>query len=238
MNDKHDYQPPNTLAIDIGGSAIKAMIIDATAKPLTPYLRHATPRPATVKAVCALLKQLITQLAMPFERVSAGFPGVVKKGVVLTAVNMHPSWLGFNFQKALEVLTERKARVGNDADIQGYGDVSGEGVELVITLGTGVGSALFLDGKLVPNLELGHHPFKNNHTYEALLGKAALQKHGLNRWRKHLQQAIALWMQTFNCDKLYLGGGHAQLIHARLPAAVIISDNVEGVLGGIKLWET
>jgi polyphosphate glucokinase len=116
--------------------------------------------------------------------------------------------------------------------------VSGKGVELVITLGTGVGSALFLNGKLVPNLELGHHPFYDNQTYEDLLGKAALQKQGVVKWRANLKRAISLWRQTFNYNKLYLGGGYAQKIRFKLPHSVTISNNIEGILGGIKLWES
>jgi polyphosphate glucokinase len=134
-------------------------------------------------------------------------------------------------------MTSHPARVANDADVQGFGDISGKGVELVITLGTGLGSALFLNGKLVPNLELAHHPFRNNQTYEALLGKVALQKNGVAKWRANLKRAILLWQQTFNYDILYLGGGYAKKINFKLPNYVKISDNIEGILGGIKLWE-
>lgn len=228
---------PTTLAIDIGGTAIKLMVIDAKGAPLTEYLIEKTPQPATVKAVCHLLLQMIARLALPFDRISAGFPGVIKNGIIFTAVNMHPSWIGINFERELQRLTRRKARVANDADVQGYGTVSGHGVELVITLGTGLGSALFLDGKLIPNLELGHHPFSDNQTYEQKLGKAALERDGLQIWQANLKKAIPLWLQTFNCDRLYLGGGFAHKINFELPSGVILSNNVEGVLGGLKLWE-
>lgn len=228
---------PTTLAIDIGGSIIKMIIMDAKTKPLTPYLRMSTPRPATVAAIFKLLKQMIDHFHLPYDRVSAGFPGVVKQGIIKTAVNMHPSWVNLHFQQKLAELTHHKVRVANDADVQGYGDIKGKGVELVITLGTGVGSALFLDGKLLPNLELGHHPFKDNATYEALLGKAALEKWGKRKWQAHLKAAITLWQKTFNCDQLYLGGGFAHEIKFKLPTGVFLSDNINGVLGGIKLWE-
>lgn len=227
----------NTLAIDVGGTAIKMMVIDSKGKPLTKYRVESTPRPATVKSVLFVIHAMIQNLNCHFDRVSSGFPGVVQNGVIKTAPNMHPSWIGINYQYELQHLTHRPARVGNDADVQGYGDVSGHGVELVITLGTGMGSALFLNGKLVPNLELAHHPFKNNKTYEQILGKAALIKNGVTAWRKNLKQAMVLWQQTFNYDKLYLGGGYAHKINFELPASAKLSDNVEGVLGGIKLWE-
>lgn len=228
---------PTTLSIDIGGTAIKMMVLNSKGSPLTKYIRKSTPKPATVSAVCQLIGKMIQALNVKFDRVSSGFPGVVQHGVIMTAVNMDASWIGFDFQKELQSITGVAARVANDADVQGLGDVSGHGVELVITLGTGVGSALFLNGQLVPNLELGHHPFQNNKTYEDCLGKAALQKHGLHKWRKNLKAAITLWQQTFNYEKLYLGGGNAHKINFKLPASVKISDNIEGVLGGIKLWE-
>ena len=228
---------PLTLSIDIGGTGIKMMIVDAKDKPQTTYFRMLTPHPATHSAVLALLKKMIAKEKLSFDRISAGFPGVVINGVVKTAPNLHPTWRNKNFQKDLEKMTGKPARVANDADVQGYGDSSGKGLEMMITLGTGVGSALFMNAQLVPNLELGHHPFLNNLSYEELLGEAAFKKHGVRRWNKLLKQAIALWAKTFNYQKLYLGGGYAQCISFRLPANVKITSNVEGVLGGIKLWE-
>jgi polyphosphate glucokinase len=227
----------NTLSIDIGGTFIKMMVLDVKGKPLTKYTSVMTPKPATVKAVCACIATMIAGLNVKFQRVSAGFPGVVKKGVIKTAANMHPSWKGFNFQKKLHAMTRCPVRIANDADIQGLGDIRGKGVELTITFGTGVGSALFMDGKLLPNLELGHHPFQDHLTYEDLLGAAGLKKYGLVKWRKNLMKAIALWQKTFNYEKLYLGGGNARRINFKLPKDVKVSKNINGILGGIKLWE-
>lgn len=238
LNDHSKQQTAmNTLSIDIGGTSIKMMVLDSKGLPLTNYLHELTPHPATKDSVCLLIETMIQQLKIPFDRVSAGFPGVVQHGIIMNAANMDPSWIGFPFQNELVRLTRHPALVANDADIQGLGDVSGNGVELVITLGTGVGSALFLNGHLVPNLELGHHPFQDNLTYESLLGIAGLKKYGIIKWRADLKKAIILWQQTFNCDQLYLGGGNAHQINFKLPELVKISDNIEGILGGIKLWE-
>jgi polyphosphate glucokinase len=227
----------DTLAIDIGGTFIKMMIIDLQGSPVSEFLRAPTPQPATVSAILTLINKMIQKLGISFDRVSAGFPGVVQNGIIKTAHNLDPSWLNFPLDAELECLTDKPTRVANDADIQGYGDISGKGVELVITLGTGVGSALFLNGQLVPNLELGHHPFEHNLTYEQLLGKKALIKFGITKWRAHLKLAIALWQRTFNYDRLFLGGGNAHKINFPLPPDVQLSDNIEGVLGGIKLWD-
>jgi polyphosphate glucokinase len=102
----------------------------------------------------------------------------VRGGVTETAVNLDPDWVGFDLATALSQRLDKPARVINDADMQGLGAISGKGVELVITLGTGFGAALFLDGKLVPNLEMGHHQFRKEETYEQQLGRAALEKGG------------------------------------------------------------
>lgn len=225
-----------TLSIDIGGTGIKMMVIDEEGKPVTEYIRDLTPKPATPKAVLGLIKQMITDHHVVFDHVAAGFPGVVRNGVVYSAPHLDPSWVGVDFQKKLQDLTKRPTHIGNDADVQGYGDICGKGVELVITLGTGMGSALFIDGKLVPNLELGHHPFRIEQTYEQLLGEAALERDGVGKWNTNLKRAIALWSQTFNYDCLYLGGGNTRKIRLKLPNSVVISSNVKGVLGGIKLW--
>src|SRR5205814_1947927 len=104
-----------------------------------------------------------------FDRASVGFPGVLIDGVVRTAANLHPSWIGRRPVTMFRRILRAPVRVINDADMQGLGIVEGRGSELVVTLGTGIGSALFLDGRLVPKLELGHHPFRHGQTYEQQL---------------------------------------------------------------------
>ena len=227
---------PLTLSIDIGGTSIKMMILDSKGKSKTAYMRELTPQPATHKKLLALIDTMIKREPISFDRVSAGFPGVVENGVVKTAAHLHSSWVGKNLQKDLQSLTGKPARVANDADVQGEGDIIGKGVELVITLGTGMGSALFIDGKLVPNLQLGHHPFLEGKIYEDFLAKTAFEKNGKRRWNADLKKAIALWDKTFNYEHLYLGGGNAANITFTLPKNVKISNNIEGILGGIKLW--
>ena len=127
-------------------------------------------------------------------------------------------------------------RVANDADVQGHGAVSGKGLEMMITLGTGIGSALFVNGVLVPNLELGHHPFRRGRTYEQMLGRAALDSVGKKRWNRRLAAALDIWEHIFNYDRLYLGGGNTKRITFQLPANVRIAPNREGLLGGVELW--
>ena len=224
-----------TLAIDIGGTGIKAVVLSATGKPLTKRVRVKTPRPATPGAVINTIVELAKQQG-EFDRVSVGFPGVVRRGITLNAPNLNGRWGGFHLADALTKKLGKPVRVANDADVQGFGVIAGHGVELVVTLGTGFGSGLFVDGKLVPNLEIGHHPLQKGKTYEDLLSDAALKKVGKKKWNKRLVRAIQTLDRTFNYDRLYVGGGNAARITVKLPPNVKIVSNVAGLLGGLALW--
>jgi polyphosphate glucokinase len=147
---------PRTLVVDVGGTGIKAIVLDPNGKPLTDRARVPTPPRATPREVMTIIEQLATSLGA-FERVSVGFPGVVRNLKILTAPNLGPGWAGYNLAAELEGRLGRPARVANDADVQGMGCVTGHGVELVITVGTGSGSSLFVDGNSA-HLELAHPP--------------------------------------------------------------------------------
>jgi len=226
---------PRTLCVDIGGTGIKTLIVDPRGKPLTDRLRVDTPRPATPRAVIGAILGLARRQGR-FDRASVGFPGVVRRGVTLTAPNLHPTWIGVDIDRALTKGLGRPVRAANDADVQGLGAVRGRGVELIVTLGTGFGSALFVDGRLVPNVQLAHHTSWNARTYEEELGNAALKKAGKKKWNKRLRKAIASLDTLFNYDRLYIGGGNARKITGSLPPQVRVVSNIEGLLGGIALW--
>ena len=223
-----------TLAVDIGGSGIKVMVLDESGNPLSDRDRLKTPHPAKPKKVIETILTLAEK--QEYDRVSVGFPGVVQNGIIKTAVNLHDDWLQYDLASNLEQLLSKPVKVANDADIQGFGAITGKGVELVITLGTGFGSALFVNGKLVPNLEMGHHPFRKKETYEEQLGRAAFEKHGSKKWNLRLQKAIAHLDHLFNYDFLYIGGGEAKQIDFDLPNNAKVVPNITGLLGGIKLW--
>ena len=176
-------RPVRTLAVDIGGTGIKAMVVSVTGKPLTERSRLKTPRPATPGAVINAIVEMVKPQGK-FDRVSVGFPGVVCRGVIFTAPNLDGNWRRFRFADTLSKKLGKPVRVANDADVQGWGGIAGDGVELVITMGTGMGSALFVDGRLVPNLEMAHHPFQRGRTYEELLGDKARKKIGKKKWNK------------------------------------------------------
>jgi polyphosphate glucokinase len=229
---------PTTLTVDIGGTGIKIMVLDATGQPLTERLRILTPAEPTPERVLAAIEELRTQLpsaAANFDRASVGFPGVLKQGVTLEAHNLHPKWAGFPLQETLMEQWHKPVRVANDASIQGYGAIYGKGVELCLTLGTGLGSSLFTNGHLCPGLELAHHPWRKK-TYEDYVGMRGLEKYGKKRWNKLVHEAIQQTSQLFNWDFLHLGGGNARHIKFDLPHNSRIVSNEEGLLGGVALW--
>ena len=225
----------HTLCIDIGGTGLKALVLDAKGKPLTDRVRVETPHPATPKAVIRALVALIAPLGA-FDRVSVGFPGVVIDGVTKTAPNLGTGWAGFPLATTLEKATRRPVRALNDAGVQGYGVVEGRGVEMLLTLGTGMGCALFVDGHYVPNLELAHHPLRKGETYEEHIGARALERLGKKTWNRHVARVLATIDPIFNPHHIYLGGGNAKHVKLDLPAHVTITENVAGLLGGIALW--
>lgn len=228
---------PITLAIDIGGSHLKAMLLDSHGNPASDRQRIVTPKIPTPAAVLKKLDELRKMLGK-FDRVSVGFPGIIKHGKTYGAFNLHPRWAGgFPLQSELEKRWRKPARICNDAAVQGYGAIKGNGVELTLTLGTGMGGALFTDGHLCPGLELGHHPWRaKGMTYEDYLGRRGLDHFGKKRWNKLLQEAIDQTEKLFNWDHLYIGGGNAKKIDFKPGPNVTIVSNETGLLGGVKLW--
>ena len=224
-----------TLAIDIGGTGVKAILLDSEGKPASERLRSDTPHPSTPAEVFKTIDEFAAQLEA-FDRVSVGFPGVVKRGSIYTAHNLNPKWVGFELERVLSRRWKKPVRVANDAAVQGYGAIRGKGVELVITLGTGFGSSLFVDGILVPGLELAHHPWIKGKTYEDFFGRVGLKRHGRKRWNHHLEKALKQIDSLFNYDHLYIGGGNAVKIDFALPKGVTRVPNQDGLLGGVALW--
>lgn len=225
-----------TLALDVGGTGVKGCLLNEAGRPITARERFETPNPATPEAIIELFDTLARDLGS-FDRVSVGFPGVVKKGATLTAHNLDEKWVGFDLQKVLTRRWRKPVRVANDAAVQGLAAVEGRGVELVITLGTGFGSSLFIDGRLVPGLELAHHPWLKSKTYEEYFGRKAYKKLGRKRWNKLLEKAIAQLEYLFNYDHLYIGGGNATKIDFQLPKGATRVPNEDGLIGGAALWK-
>jgi polyphosphate glucokinase len=229
--------PRRVLAIDIGGSGLKASLIDDAGKLVVPRLRVDTPVGQPPRQVVQALVRLVAPLR-GYERVAVGFPGVVRKGKVFTAANLdHDGWKGYDLARALQRALGKPVRVANDADMQGLAAIKGKGVEMVITLGTGFGTGLYLDGRLAPHLELGHHPFRKGETYEEQLGNDALRRVGPRRWNRRLKKAIRMLRRLTTFDHLYIGGGNARKVRLALDPDVSLIDNEAGLRGGAALWK-
>lgn len=225
-----------TLAVDVGGSHVKASVLDQRGRMLHDRLRVETPKKVTPQELVTLIAQLVSELPR-FDRVSVGFPGVVRDGVIRTAPNLGTDrFQGFNLARALERRLRKPVRVENDADVQGLAVVKGKGVEMVITLGTGFGSSIFVNGHLGPHLELAHHAFRKDKTYEDELGEAARERDGNHSWQRHVVEAIDSLRNLTNFDHLYVGGGNSRLLDIELPSDVSVVSNTAGILGGVRLW--
>jgi polyphosphate glucokinase len=196
-----------------------------------------TPKPLTPTLLVDTLAELVKPLP-PFQRISVGFPGLIRNGIVATAPNLGTDvFHGFDLGKALTAKLGAPTRCLNDADMQGLGAISGKGVEMVITLGTGFGTSTFQDGKVQLHLELAHHPFRKGKTYEQCLGDAALADSGKKKWSKRVEEAISCLRTLVFFDHLYIGGGNARHIKFDLPSDITVVDNSAGITGGIRLWD-
>ncbi len=226
-----------TLAVDIGGTGIKAALIDEGGRMISERERVATPpMPISPKELVRAIDKAVKPLGA-FDRVSVGFPGYVRGGRIVTAPNLGNATLaGFDLQAALAEHWKKPVRVLNDADVQGFGAISGKGVEMVMTLGTGVGTALFKDGVLLPHLELAHHPIRGRKTYDEYIGKLARIRKGKKLWNRRVAQVIDTLRELVHFDHLYIGGGNARDIGFELPADVSIVPNTDGLTGGAALW--
>jgi len=226
-----------TLAVDIGGTGIKLAVLDGSGQIIGKPVRTLTPAPPVApQMIIAAIDAAVAPLGA-FDRVSVGFPGAVRDGRVLTAPNLGTElWAGFDLQTTLAKRWGKPVRVLNDADVQGFGAIAGNGVEMVLTLGTGAGTSIFYNGQVMPHLELAHHPVCGDKTYDEYIGRRALEKKGRKNWNKRVARVIDILRRLVNFDHLYIGGGNAKQIKFALPPDVTIVPNSDGLTGGIALW--
>jgi polyphosphate glucokinase len=225
------------LTLDIGGTTIKATVLDCDGKLLQDYKKVPTPDHATPEMVLEAIQTLIVNFPS-YDKVSIGFPGYIKKGIVFTAPNLGTDvWKGVNLNKLIGDMLHKPVRLINDADMQGLGVVSGEGLEMVITLGTGFGTALLQNGHLLPHLELAHHAVTKNKTYDDYIGDHALKNIGEEKWNKRMKRILAMLKTVFNYDRLYIGGGNSSKLTFKLDENIKIITNKEGIKGGARLWQ-
>ena len=225
------------LAIDIGGTHIKATILNDDGKFLKEYEIEETPQPSSPAKVMAVIEDIAKHFP-EYDKITAGFPGYIKNGIVKTAPKLGDSlWKDYDLCKQLESVLGKPSILINDADLQGLSLATGKGVEMVITLGTGFGSAILNDGVLMPHIELSLHPVTATKSYNDYVGEAALLEIGKEKWNKRMKKVISILKTVFNYDHLYISGGNARLLTFKLDKNISIDDNKEGIKGGAVLWK-
>ncbi|MET8084951.1 ROK family protein [Micromonospora sp. NPDC005197] len=243
-----------TLAIDCGGGGIKASVLDEAGTMRARPLRVPTPYPLPPALFVRTLLELGGRLPTA-DRLTVGVPGMIRHGVVVATPHyvtrsgprsridpdLLAEWSGWDARGALADAFGVPALVLNDAEVHGAGVVAGTGCELVLTLGTGLGSALFDGGVLAPHLELSHAPVRWGTTYDTYVGEPERRRLGDAFWSRRIRQVVDGLRPVFRWDRLYLGGGNSRLIRpeqlARMGDDVVVVPNTAGIVGGVRAWE-
>ncbi len=239
------------IGIDVGGTGVKAAVVDlATGELVSPRIRQKTPQPSTPEAVIETVGTIVDQLAEgghldPTMPAGAGLPGVVKRGRLVTAANIEKSWIDFPAQEALEARLGRPVILINDADAAGLAEVAFgaakgvPGTVLLLTLGTGIGSALLIDGTLLDSTEFGHIPYRRKDAELSISGAARERRHiGWRRWAGEFNAYLAMLEAWFWPDLIILGGGvskehakYAKWLKSRAPIVTARYLNTSGIIG-------
>ncbi len=224
------------LSIDIGATGMKAAIVDRNGVFVSERRRVKTPPMCPPRTMVRMLVDLVRTFD-GYQRVSIGFPGVVRNGMVKTAPNLGTDqWARFKFAAVMEKHLGRPTQVHNDADVQGLAAINGKGLELVCTLGTGLGTAWFRDGELMPHMDLSHMAIHAKDDFDNYIGDKTLKRIGKKEWNKRLKKLITMLENVFFYDRLHFGGGNSRCIDQKLPKNVRIVSNELGISGGAFVW--
>lgn len=242
-----------TLSVDCGGSGIKAGVLDASGTAHAPNVRVSTPYPLSPERLVATVADIARTLPRA-ARLSLGLPGMIRHGVVISTphyVNrggprtrpvpeLVSAWTGHDLKASLEAELSIPAIVVNDAELHGAGVIAGAGLELVLTLGTGLGSAHYDGGRLAPHLELSHAPVRRATTYDAYIGEPERRRLGDALWSRRVLRVVDGLVPVFRWDRLYLGGGNSSRItpqvRDRLGPEVVVVPNSAALAGGVRAW--
>ena len=235
------------LGIDIGGSGIKGAVVDTrTGEFVTPRFRIATPQPPVAEAVIRTVKKVISKSGYRGSLLGIGFPGVIRQNLIETAVNLHQSLVGINLADHMGTSGFKRVAVINDADAAGIAEVQlgsardlRKGTVLMLTVGTGIGSALFIDGKLVPNMEIGHIEYAGQEAESYISERARLQQEWTwEEWGTRFNGYLEYLEHLLQPDLIILGGGGVKYparfrryIHPRTPWKLAHFGNKAGIIG-------
>lgn len=212
------------LAIDVGGTNLKVLATGQTERRKTPSGRKLTAEAMASKA-------LEMSKGWDYEAVSIGYPGpIVHNKPLVEPVNLGTGWVNFDYEKAFG----HPVKLMNDAAMQALGSYEG-GRMLFLGLGTGLGSAMIIDGELEP-MELGHLPYKKGRTFEDYVGKASLAKRGKAKWRKEVTDVVERLRHAMQPDYVVIGGGNAKLLK-KLPEGCRLGGNEHAFIGGFRTWD-
>jgi polyphosphate glucokinase len=229
-------ESPNILCVDIGGTLIKAAAVNETGALISDFITTQTPKPSTPEAIVDLVTDIVKTLPA-FGRVSVGFPGVVGRHNIKTAPNLGtPQWSEFDLEHALSQRLNAPVRVLNDAIVYGLGVANGPGRECVLTFGTGMGCALFVNGSAFFGLELGQHHAADDLNYDRYIGHAAYLELGVEAWNERAKYVLNRVQGLTNVDHLYIGGGNSRRLMFDLPPWASVVPPSTGISGGARLW--
>lgn len=248
-----DVEDLVTLCVDCGGGGIKAAVLDTSGTPRSRPCRRPVTYPLPPAALVSAVAQLAAQLP-PSERTTVGMPGMIRHGVVIhtphyinkagPGTRLEPdllaAWSGFDMRGELRSVLDQPVLVLNDAEMHGAGVIAGTGSELVLTLGTGLGTALFDGGHLAPHLEISHAPARRGLTFDEFIGEQARLALGDPLWSRRVLRLLEILRPVYHWDRCYLGGGNSRMITptvlSRLEDDVVVVPNTAGIAGGVRAW--
>ncbi len=246
-----------TLSVDCGGGGIKSTLLDAGGFQISGVARTPVPYPFSpedmLQVITAQLDEIGGGTRPDFDRITLGMPGMIRRGVVVYTPHyirrsgphtrilpdLERAWTGQDMQATVEARFDVPALILNDAEVAAAGIVSGRGLELVLTLGTGLGSAFLDNGQLAPHLEISHAPMRWGLVYDDVVGEHERIRLGDSAWSRRVLKAVESLWPVFRWDTLYIGGGNAARIsdsvRARMPGANFV-PNMAGMQGGVRAW--
>lgn len=243
-----------TLTVDCGGTGLKGSVLDELGEMTAEQVLVPTPYPLPPERFVGILAGMAAELPRA-DRVTVGMPGMIRHGRVvstphyITEAGPHTEvlpeladvWSNFDVRAAITETLALPAIVLNDAEVAGVGAVSGRGFEVMFTLGTGLGSAVFDEGNLMPHLEISRAPVRKGQIYDTYIGDASRKRMGNEAWSRRVGKVLIGLRPMFDWDHLYLGGGNAVRLEQQdllaVGGSVTLVPNAAGIVGGVNAWD-